>query len=189
MEEKIKVNFKEKPYGSFKIGDNTIKVKQWLNISEVAYIINETCSYYKDLIAQNQSDAVVLVATISKMNMLIVALATNLDLENIEADTLGGAGIFNIMQEKILNYNMIRDLVISGMSMIGDGLIIGQLGNIASIDDLEKAQNQISDYMQNDEYSEKVKGLIEVMLANNPKVANELENMITTGDDNSGDAQ
>ncbi len=43
--------------------------------------------------------------------------------------------------------------------------------------------------MQNDEYSEKVKGLIEVMLANNPKVANELENMITTGDDNSGDAQ
>ena len=112
MEEKIKVNFKEKPYGSFKIGDNTIKVKQWLNISEVAYIINETCSYYKDLIAQNQSDAVVLVATISKMNMLIVALATNLDLENIEADTLGGAGIFNIIQDKVLNYNMIKDLVI-----------------------------------------------------------------------------
>ena len=68
--------------------------------------------------------------------------------------------------------------------MIGNGLIIEQLGNIASLDDLQKAENQIEDYMHNDEYSDKIKGLIEVMLANNPKVADELEKTLeANGDD------
>ena len=186
MDEKIKIDFKKKAIGNFKVGDQTVKVKPWLEMGEVAYIIDETCIYFKDLIAQNQSDAIVLVSTLAKMNMLITALATNIDLNDVEADVVGQSGIFNIIQEKVLNYNLIKDAVLSGMSMIGDGLIIGQLGNIASLDDLEKAQNQISDYMQNDEYSEKVKGLIEVMLANNPKVANELEKLTISGDDSNG---
>lgn len=184
MEEKIKIDFKKKAIGSFKVGEQTIKVKPWLDIKEAAFIVDESCSYFKDLISQNQSDAIATSLAFAKMNLLITALATNLDLEDIDADVVGSAGIFNIMEEKVMNYNIIKDSVLSGMNMIGNGLIIDQLSNIASLDDLEKAQNQISDYMQNNEYSDKVKGLIEVMLANNPKVANELEKLTISGDEN-----
>ena len=184
MEDKIKVDFKAKSNTSVKIGDSSIKIKPWLNMNEVVFIADESCAYFKDLIAQNQGDAIALAFTIAKMNMLIVALATNLDIEDIEADVLGAAGIFNIIEEKVLNYNMIKDIVIAGTHMIGNGLIIEQLGNIASLDDLQKAENQIEDYMHNDEYSDKIKGLIEVMLANNPKVADELEKTLeANGDD------
>jgi hypothetical protein len=100
---------------------------------------------------------------------------------------LGSAGIFNIVKEKVLNYDNIKSAVISVLGMIGDGLIISQLGNVASLDDLEKAQTQIDDYMNNKETSDKMKELIEVMLANNPKVADELEK--TLGGDTVGDKE
>ena len=184
MEEKVKIDFKNKALTNVKIGDASIKIKPWLNMNEIVFIADESCAYFKDLISQNQGDAIALSFTLAKMKMLIVALATNLDIDDVEADTLGASGIFNIIEEKVLNYNMIKDIVLAGINMIGNGLIIEQLSHIASLDDLEKAQDKIDGYMQNDEYSDKVKGLIEVMLANNPMVAKELNGMISSGDDN-----
>jgi hypothetical protein len=186
MEEKIKVEFKKKSYGSFKIGDSVVKIKHWLSLQEVTFIVDECCSYFKELISQGQSDAIAIVYTFAKMDMLITLLATNLDLDDIDADVLGEAGVFNFIQEKVLNYNEIKSAIVIGSNMIGDGMIIEQLSNIASLDDLENAQSKISDYMNNDEYSDKVKGLIEVMLANNPKVASELEKVVSNGDDVNG---
>jgi hypothetical protein len=156
-------------------------------MSKVAFIVDESCAYFKDLISQNQSDAIALSFTIAKMNMLIVALATNIDVEDVDADTIGEAGIFNIVKEKVLNYNSIKDAVIAGTNMVGNGLIIEQLGNIVSLDDLQKAETQIEGYMNNDEYSEKIKGLIEVMLANNPRIADELGKTLSSNGDDEND--
>ena len=184
MEEKIKIDFKKKGYGSFKIGDKTIKVKPWLSLGEMVYVIETVCDYSKELILNGKSDAIVLISALIKMEMLITALATNIDMEEIEADDLGEAGIFNVVKEKVLNYDLIKTSVIAGLGMLGDGLIIKQLGNIASLDDLEKAQEKIDSYMNDENKSEQVKNLIEIMLANNPTVAKELNNLIPSGEDN-----
>lgn len=187
IEDRVKIDVKKKQTSTVKIGDVSIKIKPWISLAEAVYIVDESCFYGKQLIDEKQSDATVLVSALTKMDMLITLLATNIDMDDLDADDLGSAGIFNIVREKVLNYDNIKSAVISVLGMIGDGLIISQLGNVASIDDLEKAQGQIDDYMNNKETSDKMKELIEVMLANNPKVADELEK--TLGGDTVGDKE
>lgn len=189
MEDKIKIDFKKKSISNVKIGEQTIKIKPWLSLGEMVYIVENVCDYGKELILAGKSDAVVLISALAKMEMLITALSTNIDMNDIEADELGEAGVFNIIREKVLNYDLIKTAIISGLGMLGDGLIIQQLGNIASIDDLEKAQEKIDTYMHDETKSEQVKQLIEIMLANNPKVANELDKAIPSGDDDNGDTK
>lgn len=189
MEDKIKIDFKKKSISNVKIGEQTIKIKPWLSLGEMVYIVENVCNYGKELILAGKSDAVVLISALAKMEMLITALSTNIDMDDIEADELGEAGVFNIIREKVLNYDLIKTAIISGLGMLGDGLIIQQLGNIASIDDLEKAQEKIDTYMHDETKSEQVKQLIEIMLANNPKVANELDKTIPSGDDDNGDTK
>lgn len=183
IEDRIKVDLKKKQMSNVKIGDVSIKIKPWLDLAEVVYIVDESCFYGKQLIDEKQSDATVIVSALTKMDMLIVLLATNIDMEDLDADTLGSAGIFDIVREKVLNYENIKSSVLSVLNMVGDGLVISQLGNVASLDDLEKAQEQIDGYMKNGETSDKMKELIEIMLANNPKVADELDKIISNGDD------
>ena len=177
MENKIKIDLKKKSDATFKIGDNTIKIKSWLNTEEVAYIVDESCAYFKELIGEDNSDAVVLVSTLLKMDMLTVLLATNLDVEGLDANQIGATGLFDAIHSKLLNYNLIKDSVIAGMNMIGNGLIINQMSQIASIEDLSNAEEQIKGYMEGDN-SDKIKELIEVMLANNPMLANALNNAV-----------
>lgn len=179
MENKIKVDLKKKSDTTFKIGDNTVKIKTWLNTEEVAYIVDESCAYFKELVGEDNSDAVVLVSTLLKMDMLTVLLATNLDVEGLDANQIGATGLFDAIHNKLLNYNLIKDSVIAGMNMIGNGLIINQMSQIASIEDLSNAEEQIKGYMEGDN-SDKIKELIEVMLANNPMLANALNNSIPT---------
>lgn len=179
MENKIKVDLKKKSDTTFKIGDNTVKIKTWLNTEEVAYIVDESCAYFKELVGEDNSDAVVLVSTLLKMDMLTVLLATNLDVEGLDANQIGATGLFDAIRNKLLNYNLIKDSVIAGMNMIGNGLIINQMSQIASIEDLSNAEEQIKGYMEGDN-SDKIKELIEVMLANNPMLANALNNSIPT---------
>ena len=183
MDNKIKLNLKKKAVCTAKIGDTSIKIKPWLTLAEVVYIVEQVCNYGKDLISNGQSDAMVLVSVLAKMELYITALATNIDVDNVEADDLGQAGIFSIIKDKVLNYELIKTAILGGLGMIGDGFIIGQLGNIASLDDLEKAQEKIDNYMKDDTKSEQIKNLVEVMLANNPTVANELNNMMASGDE------
>lgn len=179
MENKIKVDLKKKSDTTFKIGDNTVKIKTWLNTEEVAYIVDESCAYFKELIGEDNSDAVILVSTLLKMDMLTVLLATNLDVEGLDANQIGATGLFDAIRNKLLNYNLIKDSVIAGMNMIGNGLIINQMSQIASIEDLSDAEEQIKGYMEGDS-SDKVKELIEIMLANNPALAKALNNSIPT---------
>lgn len=179
MENKIKVDLKKKSDTTFKIGDNTVKIKTWLNTEEVAYIVDESCAYFKELVGEDNSDAVVLVSTLLKMDMLTVLLATNLDVEGLDANQIGATGLFDAIRNKLLNYNLIKDSVIAGMNMIGNGLIINQMSQIASIEDLSNAEEQIKGYMEGDN-SDKIKELIEVMLANNPMLANALNNSVPT---------
>lgn len=179
MENKIKVDLKKKSDTTFKIGDNTVKIKTWLNTEEVAYIVDESCAYFKELVGEDNSDAVVLVSTLLKMDMLTVLLATNLDVEGLDANQIGATGLFDAIRNKLLNYNLIKDSVIAGMNMIGNGLIISQMSQIASIEDLSNAEEQIKGYMEGDN-SDKIKELIEVMLANNPMLANALNNSVPT---------
>lgn len=183
MEEKVKIEFDDMEYENFQIGDKTIKIRPWLSLGEMVYIVETVCTYGKELILNGKSDAIVLVSALVKMEMLITALATNIDMEDVEADKLGEAGIFRFVKEKVLNYDLIKTSIIAGLGMLGDGLIIKQLGNIASLDDLEKAQEKIDGYMKDENNSEKVKSLIEIMLANNPAVAKEINNLVPTGDD------
>ena len=182
IEDRVKIDLKKKQTSTVKIGDVSIKVKPWISLAEAVYIVDESCFYGKQLIEEKQSDATVVLSTLTKMDMLITLLATNIDMDDLDADFLGSAGIFAIVKEKVLNYDNIKDSVLSVLSMIGDGLVISQLGNIASIDDLEKAQEQIDGYMKNGETSDKMKELIEVMLANNPRVADELNDVLKDGE-------
>lgn len=179
MENKIKVDLKKKSDTTFKIGDNTVKIKTWLNTEEVAYIVDESCAYFRELVGEDNSDAVVLVSTLLKMDMLTVLLATNLDVEGLDANQIGATGLFDAIRNKLLNYNLIKDSVIAGMNMIGNGLIINQMSQIASIEDLSDAEEQIKGYMESDS-SDKVKELIEIMLANNPALAKALNDSIPT---------
>lgn len=179
MENKIKVDLKKKSDTTFKIGDNTVKIKTWLNTEEVAYIVDESCAYFRELVGEDNSDAVVLVSTLLKMDMLTVLLATNLDVEGLDANQIGATGLFDAVRNKLLNYNLIKDSVIAGMNMIGNGLIINQMSQIASIEDLSDAEEQIKGYMESDS-SDKVKELIEIMLANNPALAKALNDSIPT---------
>ena len=182
MSDKVKININKDLKEIVKLGDVSVEIRRWLNIDEVAYIIDETCSYFKQLIGDGQNDAVVLTATFAKMDMLIALLATNVDLTDLDADEVGSSGLFNIVKANLYNYDMIKNAVVVGASMIGDSFIIEQMGNIASLDDLEKAQNQIEGFMNKEENSDKVKVLIETMLANNPALANELDNLSSKGD-------
>lgn len=182
IEDRVKIDLKKKQVSNVKVGDVSIKVKPWLDLAEVVYIVDESCFYGKQLIDEKQSDATVTVSTLTKMNMLITLLATNIDMDDLDADVLGSAGIFNIIKEKVLNYEDIKSCVLSVLGMIGDGLVITQMGNIASLDDLEKAQEHLDDYMNSGETSDKMKELIEIMLANNPKVAEELNGVIKVGE-------
>ena len=182
MEERVKIRINKQADVVAKIGNTPVFIKRWLNIDEVAYIIDETCSYFKQLISDGQNDAVVLTSTFAKMDMLTAFLATNVDLTDLDADEVGSTGLFNLVRENLYNYDMIKNAVIVGTSMIGDSFIIEQMGNVASLDDLEKAQNQIEGFMNKDENSDKVKFLIEAMLANNPALANELDNLVAKGD-------
>jgi hypothetical protein len=179
MENKIKIDLKKKSDSTFKIGDSTVKIKTWLNTEEVAYIVDESCAYFKELIGEDDSDAVILVSTLLKMEMLIVLLATNLDIEDLDANQIGETGLFDAIHSKLFNYGLIKDSVMAGMNMIGNGLIINQMSQIASIEDLSNAENQIKGYMEG-ENSDKIKELIEVMLANNPTLANALDKSIKT---------
>lgn len=171
MEDKIKIDMKSKGTSTYKIGDASVKIKSWINSDEVAYIVNDVLYNFKETI-QQEEDAVALVGALLRMDLLIVALATNLDINELTADEVGATGLFNAIHEKVLNYGLIKDAVISGMNIAGDGIIVDKIGDMATVEELEKTTEQIKEQFEAN--PEKANELVKIMLANNPALAKEL---------------
>ena len=183
--ERIKLNFSETIH-KVMLGEQEIEIKPWIEADEALYIISDVLEKTRQNILNKSDDHIVLYWAIAQMNMLIAQFATNIDLEDVDIESLGKTGIFKLLEENVTNYNMIKDMVIVGLEMLFNGLILDKLSDVASLDDLENANDKIEKYMTSNENSDKVKSLIEVMLANNPRLASELDKMNTPGDGKDG---
>lgn len=185
MEDKIKIELKKKPTSAFKIGDTTIKIIPWLESKYIAFVIGETLKTFKKSIEAGDNDETTLTVSLLTMEMLLVEVATNLDITDLSADDIGATGLFNAIHEKLLNYDTIKSAVLAGMDMVGDGLIANALEKNAPEKSLEEMKEMLEDYKT----SEKIQGLIETMLANNPYLAKELEKTLTPSGEENGNQE
>lgn len=185
MEDKIKIELKKKPTSAFKIGDTTIKIIPWLESKYIAFVIGETLKTFKKSIEAGDNDETTLTVSLLTMEMLLVDVATNLDITDLSADDIGATGLFNAIHEKLLNYDTIKSAVLAGMDMVGDGLIANALEKNAPEKSLEEMKEMLEDYKT----SEKIQGLIETMLANNPYLAKELEKTLTPSGEENGNQE
>ena len=186
MEDKIKIELKKKPTSAFKIGDTTIKIIPWLESKYIAFVIGETLKTFKKSIEAGDNDETTLTVSLLTMEMLLVEVATNLDITDLSADDIGATGLFNAIHEKLLNYDTIKSAVLAGMDMVGDGLIANALEKNAPEKSLEEMKVNI---LIDAETSEKIQGLIETMLANNPYLAKELEKTLTPSGEENGNQE
>ena len=185
MEDKIKIELKKKPTSAFKIGDTTIKIIPWLESKYIAFVIGKTLKTFKKSIEAGDNDETTLTVSLLTMEMLLVEVATNLDITDLSADDIGATGLFNAIHEKLLNYDTIKSAVLAGMDMVGDGLIANALEKNAPEKSLEEMKEMLEDYKT----SEKIQGLIETMLANNPYLAKELEKTLTPSGEENGNQE
>lgn len=185
MEDKIKIELKKKPTSAFKIGDTTIKIIPWLESKYIAFVIGETLKTFKKSIEAGDNDETALTVSLLTMEMLLAEVATNLDITDLSADDIGATGLFNAIHEKLLNYDTIKSAVLAGMDMVGDGLIANALEKNAPEKSLEEMKEMLEDYKT----SEKIQGLIETMLANNPYLAKELEKTLTPSGEENGNQE
>lgn len=185
MEDKIKIELKKKPTSAFKIGDTAIKILPWLESKYIAFVIGETLKTFKKSIEAGDNDETTLTVSLLTMEMLLVEVATNLDITDLSADDIGATGLFNAIHEKLLNYDTIKSAVLAGMDMVGDGLIANALEKNAPEKSLEEMKEMLEDYKT----SEKIQGLIETMLANNPYLAKELEKTLTPSGEENGNQE
>lgn len=185
MEDKIKIELKKKPTSAFKIGDTTIKIIPWLESKYIAFVIGETLKTFKKSIEAGDNDETTLTVSLLTMEMLLAEVATNLDITDLSADDIGATGLFNAIHEKLLNYDTIKSAVLAGMDMVGDGLIANALEKNAPEKSLEEMKEMLEDYKT----SEKIQGLIETMLANNPYLAKELEKTLTPSGEENGNQE
>ena len=106
--------------------------------------------------------------------MLMAYFATNIELDDIDISMLGATPIFRWLEQDVNNYTIIKDSVLAGLDMTFNGLVLEQVSNISSVEEIEKAQEDIMNLVTKTEQSNNLTKLIEVMLANNPKIADEL---------------
>lgn len=189
MENKIKLKTNKLETIKHTIDEQVIEITPWVEASKAIYIIDECCKMAKNMIKDKNDDSVVLYSTMAQMNMLVAYFTTNLDLEDLDIEEIGKTNLFKWLAEDVMNYEMIKSSIIAGLNMLNCGVIIEQLSNVASIEDLSKAQNEIANYMKNEENSDKINKLIETMLANNPKLASTLNDSIVAGDKENGDKE
>ena len=90
-------------------------------------------------------------------------------------------GVLSLLRQYVENYDFVRDILISGLSMMFNGLILDKLSNIASLEDLESTEKNISNYMNDDKNSANLSKLVEVMLANNPAIAKAINGEMKDG--------
>ena len=176
--EKIKIDWdklkNESKNATHELGDSTIIIDKWIEPQNALYIISNSLELAKKLIQDKSDDAVVLYSVIAHMNMLMAYFATNIELDDIDISMLGETPIFRWLEQDVNNYTIIKDSVLAGLDMTFNGLVLEQVSNISSVEEIEKAQEDIMSLVTKTEQSNNLTKLIEVMLANNPKIADEL---------------
>ena len=178
--EKIKIT-NVIPEHKVMLGEQEITIKPYLSTTEIVYIVDDTCQKAKELIEEKSDDSVVLCSALSNMNMLITYFVTNIDVEDLEIEDITKMGVLSLLRQYVENYDLVRDILISGLSMMFNGLILDKLSNIASLEDLESAEKNISNYMNDDKNSANLSKLVEVMLANNPAIAKAINGEMKDG--------
>lgn len=115
MEEKVKINFKKKRRITKKIGDQSFKIKPFITIDEKEYILNEICKSFNSRLEENEEASYIIAGIQADLDVLVCSICTNVDLSDIEYETIYNSEFIPMVKENIINY---KDIEQSCNSMI-----------------------------------------------------------------------
>ena len=170
FEEKVKLNITEIDNVVEKeICGQKIKFNTYLNQESCLFVISECLDRFIESNNETRNFIIAMNETIRTMNIALCYLSTNIEIENISYDDLYIIGIFKEIKETLINYDEIKTIVISCITLIFDYVIYNTLEKIPSneqmIDNLEKIKEIFTSN------PEKAKEFANIIIANHPELS------------------
>ena len=102
------------------------------------------------------------------MNLCLCYLTTNIDIDDIAYEDLYAMGVFKAIEETLINYNEIKNLIILCVSLIYDYVIYGILEQLPTTKEMTKNLQEIKEAFTSN--PEKAKEFANIVVANHPEL-------------------
>ena len=169
FEEKIKLDIKKIDNIIEKeIYGQKIKFNKYLDQKSCGFIINECIETLGATSDQNKTLATALIGVLQTMNICLCYLTTNIDIEDVSYEDLYIMGVFKTIEETLINYNEIKEMVILCISLIYDYVIYGTLENLPTTKQMTENLEGIKDIFSSN--PEKAKEFANIIIANHPEL-------------------
>lgn len=169
FEEKIKLNVEKIDNIIEKeICGQKFKFNKYLNEEECSFVINECMKHFIKTNNEKQNFSLSVMSSIQMMNICLCYLATNIDIDNISYEDLYIMGIFEEIKNTLINYQEIKDNVLTSISLMFNYIIYDAIEKLPSNKDMVDNLQEMRDILASN--PEKAKEYANIIMANHPEL-------------------
>lgn len=111
MENNVKLDLKKKRNITKKIGDQSFKIKPFISIEEKEYILNQICKSLSERISEKENIVPLMLGVQADLDLLICAICTNVNMDNIDYETVYNSEFLTLVKDNIVNYKDIENTI------------------------------------------------------------------------------
>ena len=169
FEEKIKLNVIEIDNTITRnIHGQPVKINKYLDQNSCEFIVNQCLERLVDVSNDKKNFVSALNSVFQTMNLCLCYLTTNIDIDDIAYEDLYAMGVFKAIEETLINYNEIKNLIILCVSLIYDYVIYGILEQLPTTKEMTKNLEEIKEAFTSN--PEKAKEFANIVVANHPEL-------------------
>ena len=169
FDEKVKLNLENFDNTITKeINGQEFKFHKYLEQEYCKAIINECLDRFIEVNNENHNFTLSIMAVLQTMNISLCYLTTNIDIENVSYEDLSAIGVFKTLEETLVNYNEIKDNVLSCVGLMFDYIIFNAIEQLPSSKQMNDNLQEMREIMLSN--PEKAKEYANIIIANHPEL-------------------
>lgn len=169
FEEKIKLNVKKVDNVVTKqIYGQEFKFNKYLDQNSCEFVINQCLESFIKKNNEEMNYITAMNSILQTMNICLCYLTTNIEIDDIAYEDLYIMGVFQTIEETLINYNEIKNTVIACVGLMFDYVIYNALNQLPTNTDMVNNLEQIKEIFESN--PEKAKEFANIIIANHPEL-------------------